>query len=77
MCLAVPARIISIAADRTAVVDILGVLRQAALDLVPAAQVDDFVLIHAGFAIEIVSAEDAQVTLDLLKEFPELAEAGY
>ena len=45
-----------------------------ALDLTPSAQVGDFVLVHAGFAIEVVSEEDAQETLDLIKQIPELAD---
>jgi len=36
--------------------------------------VGSYVLIHAGFAIEVVSEEAAQETLDLIKEFPELAD---
>ena len=57
-----------------ATVDILGVKREVSLDLTPAAEVGNFVLVHAGFAIEIVSEEYAQETLDLIKEFPELAD---
>lgn len=54
--------------------DILGVTREVVLDLTPSAQVGDFVLVHAGFAIEVVSEEDAQETLDLIKQIPELAD---
>ena len=74
MCLAIPARIISINNDRLATVEILGVTREVALDLIPHAVVDDFVLVHAGYAIETVSEEHAQETLDLNREFPELAD---
>lgn len=74
MCLAIPARICSLNDDHLATVDILGVTRDVSLDLTPAAQVDDYVLIHAGFAIEVVSEEYAQETLDLIKSFPELAD---
>ncbi len=48
--------------------------RSGAQDLTPSAQVGDFVLVHAGFAIEVVSEEDAQETLDLIKQIPELAD---
>jgi hydrogenase expression/formation protein HypC len=72
MCLAIPAKVETIGADRLAEVDILGVKRQVALDLVPHAGLGDFVLVHAGYAIEVVSEEFAQETLDLLREFPEL-----
>jgi hydrogenase expression/formation protein HypC len=73
VCLAVPAIVLEINPDRTALVDILGVKRLVALDLVPQAQVEDYVLVHAGFAIEVVSAEAAEETLAFLREFPELA----
>ena len=74
MCLAIPAQVKSINEDNLATVDILGVTRQVALDLTPSADVGSYVLIHAGFAIEVVSEEAAQETLDLIKEFPELAD---
>ncbi|MCL1847390.1 MAG: HypC/HybG/HupF family hydrogenase formation chaperone [Coriobacteriia bacterium] len=73
MCLAVPAKIESIGSDRIAQVDILGVRREVALDLVPQAQVGDFVLVHAGYGIEVVNEEFALETLELIREFPELA----
>lgn len=74
MCLAIPAQVKSINEDNLATVDILGVTREVALDLTPSAEVGSYVLIHAGFAIEAVSEEAAQETLDLIKEFPELAD---
>lgn len=72
MCLAIPARIEHINDDRIAQTDILGVKREVALDLVPHAQVGDYVLMHAGYGIEVVSEQFAQETLDLIREFPEL-----
>ena len=74
MCLAIPAQITEIKNDRSAEVDILGVKRTIAIDLTPSAQIGDYVLVHAGFSIEIVSEEEAQKTLDLIREFPELAD---
>ena len=74
MCLAIPAQVKSIDEDNLATVDILGVTRKVALDLTPSAEVGSFVLIHAGFAIEVVSEEAAQETLDLIKEFAELVD---
>ena len=58
---------------RLATVDILGVTRDISLDLTPQANVGDFVLVHAGFAIEVVDPDYAQETIDLIKQFPELA----
>ena len=67
MCLAIPAQVKSINENNLATVDILGVTREVALDLTPSAEVGSYVLIHAGFAIEVVSEEAAQETLDLIK----------
>ena len=73
MCLAIPMKIASLNEDRMATGDVLGVTREISLDLTPQAQVGDYVLVHAGFAIEVVDEQYAQETLDLIKEFPELA----
>lgn len=72
MCLAIPAKIVEVKDDGLATVDIMGVTRDIALDLVPQAGVGDFVLVHAGFAIELVDPVYAQETIDLIKDFPEL-----
>lgn len=75
MCLAIPAQVTELKDNRLATVDILGITRDISLDLTPQAGVGDFVLVHAGFSIEVVDAEYAQETIDLIKQFPELAEA--
>lgn len=67
MCLAIPARIIE-RQDLMATVEISGVTREVSLMLLPDAQVGEYVLIHAGFAIQTVDEEEARRTLDLLKE---------
>jgi hydrogenase expression/formation protein HypC len=74
MCLAIPARVASIEANRMASVDIMGVNRVISLDLVPEADVGDFVLVHAGFAIQVVDEEFANETLELFKTLPFFAE---
>jgi hydrogenase expression/formation protein HypC len=71
MCVAVPGRIVGIDGT-TARVDFGGVTREADLVLVPEAKVDDYILMHAGFAIQILNEEEAQETLRL---FSELADA--
>ncbi|MDR0888476.1 MAG: HypC/HybG/HupF family hydrogenase formation chaperone [Coriobacteriales bacterium] len=75
MCLAIPAKIESIDDDNIATVDIMGVKRNAALDLVPQAKLGDYVLVHAGYAIEVQSEDYAKETLDIIREIPELANA--
>lgn len=72
MCLAIPAQILEKREDGMGSVDILGVTREVCLDLVPSAAVEDYVLVHAGYGIEVVSEQYAQETLELIREFPEL-----
>ena len=50
-----------------------GVVREANLDLVPEAQVGDFVVVHVGFAISVIDAEEAQSVFQLLEELEEAA----
>jgi hydrogenase expression/formation protein HypC len=76
MCLAIPALIEDIDDNRIANADIFGIKRDVALDLLPAAKVGDYVLVHAGYGIEIVSEEFAQETIELIREFPELIGDG-
>ncbi|HIQ06427.1 MAG TPA: HypC/HybG/HupF family hydrogenase formation chaperone [Anaerolineae bacterium] len=71
MCLAVPAKILSIDGF-TAEVDFGGVHRQISLQLLPEAQVGDYVLIHTGFAIGVVDPEEARMTLEMLREMSEM-----
>ncbi len=70
MCLAVPGKILSTEnADgrRTARVQFGGIVRQAYLDFCPDAGVGDFVMVHVGFAISKVDAEEAGRTYELLQ----------
>ena len=70
MCLAIPARIINIK-DDTATVDVDGVLRRADLTLVENARIGDYVIMHAGFAIDIIDETAGLESLALLREaFP-------
>jgi len=67
MCLSVPARIIQIDGTR-ARVDVLGNETETDLRLIEKPRVGDYVLIHAGFAIEKLPTAEAQQRLDLFKE---------
>ena len=69
MCLAVPACITEIRAGdpRMGNVDFGGVAREVCLDWVPEARIGDFVLVHVGFAISRVDAEEAERTYGLLR----------
>ena len=72
MCLAIPAKVVSIA-DNKAKVDFgEGVLREVDITLVNV-KVGEYVLVHAGYAIQVLSAEEAEETLRLWNE---ILEAG-
>jgi hydrogenase expression/formation protein HypC len=68
MCLAIPAKVVVINDNRMAQVDIHGVTRTVSLDLVPEADVDSWVLIHAGFAIQVVDEQFAEESWELIKQ---------
>jgi len=68
MCLAVPARVVLVNEHRMAQVDIHGVTRTVSLDLVPEADADSWVLIHAGFAIQVVDEQFATESWELIQQ---------
>ena len=72
MCLAVPMQILEIKDDGMARVTAMGAERDAALDLTPQAVVGDYVLVHAGFAIEVVDQQYAEETLELIKTMADM-----
>jgi hydrogenase expression/formation protein HypC len=67
MCLAIPSRIIRIE-NQVATIDVDGVQRNASLLLLDGAQVGDYVIVHAGFAIHKIDETEAMESLKLLKE---------
>jgi len=66
MCLAIPAQIKEKTGVNLAIVDVMGVTRKISLDLVPNADIDDWVLMHAGFAIDVVDEQFATETIELI-----------
>lgn len=76
MCLAVPCRILELGKDELAIIEIGGVRRRISLMLVDDADVGDYVLVHAGFAIEKIDACEAQRTIELFEEMARLEETG-
>ncbi len=67
MCLGIPAQVIELG-DATAVVEIGGVRREVSTTLLDAVAAGDWLIIHAGFAIQRLSPEEAEKTLALFKE---------
>jgi hydrogenase expression/formation protein HypC len=71
MCLAVPGKILDVEerdGSRVARVQFGGITRPACLEFVPEAAVGDYVMVHVGFAISRVNAEEAARTYELLEE---------
>jgi len=71
MCLAIPALVKSIDGHQ-AMVEIGGLTRQASIQLTPEVKVGDYVLLHTGYAINIIDEAEAEETLKLLRELSEV-----
>jgi len=67
MCLAIPAKIEKIESNR-AEVDIRGLKRSIGLHMMPDAKIGEYVLVHAGFAIQRIDPQEAEDTYRLLEE---------
>ncbi len=67
MCLAIPARVMSVEGSKANVDFGQGVLREVNVSLVEA-KIGDYVLVHAGYAIQVVEEKEAQETLRLWNE---------
>lgn len=73
MCLAVPAKVLTIS-GATATVDMMGNTTTADISLLEGVTIGDYVMVHAGFAIQKYDEEEAKITLDLLKEIAQTAD---
>jgi hydrogenase expression/formation protein HypC len=73
MCLSIPAKVISINGGM-AIVSVGGTEYEASLQLLDDVKVDDYILLHTGFAIQKISEEEAIETLKVFEEFDELNE---
>lgn len=74
MCLSIPVRIESIEGSE-AVVSINGVAYKAGIHLIDNPQIGDYVLLHAGFAIQKISDHEARETLELIKQIKNVSRA--
>ncbi len=59
MCLAVPAKVIDIK-ESLAKVELSGITRDVSLMLLPEAKIGDYVLVHAGFAMQVVEEKEVE-----------------
>lgn len=78
MCLAVPGKVLTVAGDdpldRTGRVSFGGVVREVSLAFVPEAAAGDYVVVHAGFALNRLDEAEAARVFDHLRQIGELAE---
>ena len=71
MCLGIPGKIVALYESNSiqmAKIDFGGVMREACIQTLPDAKVGEYTIIHAGFALSILSEEEAKETLDALAE---------
>lgn len=75
MCLAIPVRVVEVRPDQKAVVDLAGVRKEISTALIEDVQLDDYVILHVGYAIGKVDAEEAQRTLELFNQLEQAQSA--
>ncbi len=71
MCLGVPGKIVELYQSnglKMCKVDFGGVIREACIEALPEAKINDFTIVHAGFALSLLSEEEARETLDILSQ---------
>jgi hydrogenase expression/formation protein HypC len=76
MCLAVPGRIINLSPANDPLlckgtVDFSGIVKEISLAYVPEAQIGDYVIVHAGFALSVLDPDEAQAGLQAFRELAE------
>jgi len=72
MCLGIPAKVIEVDESGQGKLDYLGTKVKANLTLLEDVKIGDWVILHAGFAISQLNEEEAQETLQLLREFAQI-----
>jgi hydrogenase expression/formation protein HypC len=73
MCLAVPMKVISRTED-SGIAEMSGVKKELSFMMLPEAKIGDYVIVHAGFAIQILNEDEAQKTLELFREMADLSD---
>ncbi len=77
MCLSIPSRVVEIDEDNMATVDTMGVKRKVTLDLIAdKVEIGEYVLIHVGFALNKISKEEAEASLQAYEEIVEAMKNG-
>ncbi len=73
MCLAIPSKVVSIK-DDMGTVKVGGIERKVSFMLLPEVKIGDYVIVHAGFALQRLDPEEAKISLDLMYEYIEKAD---
>jgi len=73
MCLAIPLRLVSVNGT-DAVGEVGGIQREVSIMMTPDVKVGDYVIVHAGFAIQVLDQKEAEENLELLRQIGEAAE---
>lgn len=76
MCLAIPVRVIEVRPDQMAVVELSGVRKEISTALLDDVQVDEYVIVHVGYAIGKIDAEEAARTLELFRQMEQSTSAA-
>ena len=77
MCLGIPGMIIEVfesSGTKMCKVDFGGVIQEACIETIPQAKIGDYIIVHAGFALSLLSKEEALETIEIFKEMTRLAD---
>ncbi len=77
MCLAIPGKLIElkeVQGIRMGKANFGGIVKQICLEYTPEARIDDYILVHVGFALAIIDEAEAERTYELLKQLDQLSE---
>lgn len=76
MCLGIPGLVVEVCDDQWALVDVGGVRRRVGLQLVGEVKPGDYLMVHAGFAVEVLDLAEAEARIKLWEEFLRFESAG-
>jgi len=79
MCLGIPAKVIELYEAngmKMAKVDFGGALKEACMEYLPEVKVGDYTIVHVGFGLSILDEQEAQETMELLRQIDALGEEG-
>lgn len=76
MCLAIPAQVVELRDNDSALVDLAGVKKEISLALLDGVAVGDYVIVHVGYALNKLDPDEAEKTLRLFAEMGELTPDG-